>query len=186
VATAAKAVAVKRAPTLMERVANRSREAGLAIPIPGVVLPVIGEITSRFSRSRLHPLLGIFRPHLGVDLSAPRGTNITSPAAGRVVSVGRSFNYGLMVEINHGGGVSTLYAHCQKILVKAGDEVLPGAIIATVGSTGLASGPHVHFEVHVNGRPVDPFSYLLTPRNPAPIADVDRAGGGPEPPHQVP
>jgi murein DD-endopeptidase MepM/ murein hydrolase activator NlpD len=182
-ATAAKQVAVKHTPTLMERVAARGRrdDSGLAAPLPGVVLPVIGEITSRFSRSRLHPLLNIFRPHLGVDLSAPRGTNITAPAAGRVTNVARSFNDGLMVELNHGGGVVTRYAHCQKVLVKTGDEVLPGAVIATVGSSGLATGPHVHFEVVVNGRPVDPFSYLLTAHNAAPVANADRAGGGPEP-----
>jgi murein DD-endopeptidase MepM/ murein hydrolase activator NlpD len=179
----AKKPAAPRSATLVERVANRTRhdEAGLSAPAPGVVLPVIGEITSRFTRSRLHPLLNVFRPHLGVDLSAPRGTNNTAPAAGKVTYVGRTFGDGLMVSLDHGGGVVTRYAHCQKALVKVGDEVVAGSVIATVGSSGLATGPHVHFEVVVNGKPVDPLAYLVSAHD-STAGDRISGGGGPDQP----
>src|SRR5262249_21270135 len=97
---------------------RRHEEAGLSSPAPGVVLPVIGEITSVFSRSRFHPLLGILRPHRGVDVSAPAHTPITAPADGRVTYVGRTALDGRVVELDHGGGVVTRYAHCSKIVVK--------------------------------------------------------------------
>lgn len=141
----------------------RQTVMGLAQPSPGIVLPVIGQITSRFSRSRWHPILGIFRPHKGVDVAAPRGTSITAPAAGRVVFVGRRLGDGLMVELDHGEGVRSRYAHCSSVKVKEGDFVSFGDVIATVGSSGLSTGPHVHFEVLVRGRPVDPLRYLIHP-----------------------
>lgn len=137
---------------------------GLAHPASGVVLPVVGEITSRFARSRFHPILRIFRPHLGVDVAAPYGANITAPAAGRVAFVGHLFGDGLVVDLDHGNGVMTRYAHCSRVVVHVGDIVAEGTVIAKVGSSGLATGPHVHFEVRVNGRPVDPMRYLIAPR----------------------
>lgn len=166
---------VARGITLVTRrsAASRSDDAS---PATALGLPVIGTITSRFSTSRLEPLLNIFRPHEGVDISAPRGTNIRAPADGRVTFVGHRIGYGLVVELDHGGGVSTLYAHCQKILVKVGDYVATGAAIAKVGSTGLSTAPHVHFEVEVNGRHVDPLRYLLEPREPAAAPAAYAAG----------
>ena len=140
---------------------RRRADFGLAAPAPGVVLPVIGRISSRFARSRFHPLLHIFRPHLGVDLTAPAGTNITAPAPGRVSFVGRKFGEGLTVDLDHGDGIVSRYGHCKKILVKEGEMVTAGTVIATVGSSGLSTGPHVHFEVRVNGKPVDPLSFIL-------------------------
>lgn len=137
---------------------------GLARPASGVVLPVIGEITSRFARSRFHPILHFFRPHLGVDVSAPYGTDITAPAAGRVAFVGHIFGDGLVVDLDHGNGVRTRYAHCSRVVVREGELVAAGTVIAKVGSSGLATGPHVHFEVRVNGKPVDPMRYLISPR----------------------
>jgi len=122
---------------------------------------VIGRISSRFARSRFHPLLHIFRPHLGVDLTAPAGTNITAPAPGRVSFVGRKFGEGLTVDLDHGNGIVSRYGHCRKILVKEGEMVTQGTVIATVGSSGLSTGPHVHFEVRLNGKPVDPLSFIL-------------------------
>lgn len=124
-------------------------------------LPVIGAIASRFSRSRRHPLLHVVRPHLGVDVAARRGTQITAPAPGRVSFVGRKFGFGLVVEIDHGKGVVTRYAHCGTALVGEGARVERGATIATVGASGLATGPHLHYEVLVNGRQVDPLRYKL-------------------------
>ena len=122
-------------------------------------LPVIGPIASRFSRARRHPLLHIIRPHLGVDVAAPRGTQITAPAAGVVSFVGRKFGFGFVVEIDHGNGVTTRYAHCGKALVSQGAHVTHGVPIATVGTSGLSTGPHLHYEVLVNGHQVDPLRY---------------------------
>ena len=124
-----------------------------------------GQITSTFKSSRLHPILDIFRAHKGVDLAANRGTRIVAPAAGRVISVGWRLGYGLTVELAHTGEVVTLYAHCNAALVKVGDRVAAGATIATVGSSGLATGPHVHFEVHSRGRSVDPIRFLAQSRD---------------------
>ncbi|MDE3054104.1 MAG: M23 family metallopeptidase [Gemmatimonadota bacterium] len=158
---------VAHGPRLIARRAARpSTEVGFAASAAGVLLPVAGTITSRFSQSRWEPLLHLFRPHEGLDISAPQGTSIRAPADGRVTFVGRRLGYGLVVELDHGGGVTTLYAHCQKTLVHKGDYVAKGAAIATVGSTGLSTAPHVHFEVIVNGRHVDPMQYLIAPGEP--------------------
>ena len=136
----------------------------VARPARGVRLPVFGTITSRFSRSRWHPILRIFRPHKGVDVAAPYGSNITAPAAGRVTFVGRKLGDGLMVELDHGAGVQSIYAHCSAVKVRVGDFVSFGDVIALVGSSGLSTAPHVHFEVKVRGEPVDPLKYLITAR----------------------
>jgi murein DD-endopeptidase MepM/ murein hydrolase activator NlpD len=154
---------VARGPTLITRKPLHPTGVGFAASAAGVLLPVAGTITSRFSLSRWEPLLHLFRPHEGLDISAPLGTHIRAPADGRVIFVGRRLGYGLVVELDHGGGVTTLYAHCQKTLVRDGDYVAKGATIATVGSTGLSTAPHVHFEVIVNGRHVDPLRYLIAP-----------------------
>ncbi len=136
------------------------------MPPRDMIMPVSGEITSRFSLSRFHPILDIFRAHRGVDLAAPIGTKIVAPAAGRVRSVGWRFAYGLTVELEHSGDVVTRYAHCRKALVHAGDQVTIGQPIATVGESGLTTGPHVHFEVLVHGKQVDPVHFLATTRTP--------------------
>lgn len=120
-------------------------------------LPVVGEITSRFARARRHPLLGVVRRHDGIDIAAPAGTHILAPAAGRVRFSGKKFGYGYTVEIEHGNGVITRYAHCRSLMVRVGDDVAAGAIIATVGRSGLATAPHLHYEVMVNGRNVNPL-----------------------------
>lgn len=140
-------------------------------------LPVIGMIASTFSLARRHPLLRIVRPHLGVDLAAPSGTRITAPARGRVTFAGRKFALGMVVEIDHGGGVTTRYAHCRSIQVHAGQIVSFGAQIATVGSTGLSTGPHLHYEVLVNGHQVDPLRFSM-PQGPDAAAAGSAAGRG--------
>jgi murein DD-endopeptidase MepM/ murein hydrolase activator NlpD len=142
-------------------------------------LPVIGAIASRFSRARRHPLLHIVRPHLGIDVAAPRGTHITAPAAGVVSFVGRKFGFGLVVEIDHGNGVTTRYAHCGKALVNEGARVTRGIAIATVGTSGLSTGPHLHYEVLVNGRQVDPLRFRLL--QPMPDSAVPPAAPAPAP-----
>lgn len=142
-------------------------------------LPVIGRITSRFSSSRRHPVLGVVRPHRGLDIAANSGTPITAPAPGRVVFAGRKFGFGNVVEIDHGHGIITRYAHCRSLHVKRGMTVETGATIATVGRTGLASGPHLHFEVLVDGRSVDPLKQrvetLLASRAPAPAPEAPKS-----------
>jgi murein DD-endopeptidase MepM/ murein hydrolase activator NlpD len=124
-------------------------------------LPVVGEITSRFARARRHPLLGVVRKHAGVDIAASAGTPITAPAPGRVIFSGRKFGYGNVVDIDHGNGVVTRYAHCRALMVREGDEVAAGAVIATVGRSGLATAPHLHYEVRVRGRNVNPLKTSL-------------------------
>lgn len=169
---------VKRGPTLITRKARFANPKGISTAAMGVVLPVNGTITSGFAQSRWEPILHLFRPHEGVDISAPQGTNIRAPADGRVSFVGHKLGYGLVVELNHGGGVTTLYAHCEKILVHVGDYVAEGGAIATVGSTGLSTAPHVHFEVVVNGRHMDPLKYLLEPADPGPVAAAPTYAAG--------
>lgn len=125
------------------------------------ILPTDGRISSVFSHSRLHPILDVARPHRGVDVTAPMGTPIISTAAGRVTFVGRQGGYGNMVEVDHGYGVRTRYAHASKLLVRRGQKVERGETIAEVGSTGLSAAPHVHYEVWVSGRAIDPRRYIL-------------------------
>ena len=174
--TSAPAAVARRAPKLMtpglRASARRTDRAVDDAPSTGGIegLPVIGPIASRFSRARRHPLLKVVRPHLGVDVAARRGTQITAPATGRVSFVGRRFGFGLVVEIDHGNGVVTRYAHCGSALVSEGARVQRGVPIATVGASGLASGPHLHYEVLVRGRQVDPLRYKLPQAEPDIVA----------------
>ena len=147
------------------------------LPPRDMIMPVAGVISSGFSASRFHPLLAIFRAHKGVDVSAPAGTPIVAPAAGSVSYVGWRFGYGLTVEVEHSGGVMTRYAHCRMSRVHVGDHVSPGQVIATVGSSGLATGPHVHFEVIARGNSVDPIKFLALSRDPVAVAKIYGQGG---------
>jgi murein DD-endopeptidase MepM/ murein hydrolase activator NlpD len=128
-------------------------------------LPVIGAIVSEFTTARRHPILHIIRPHLGIDISAVRGTRVAAPADGRVTRVGRQFAFGLVVEIEHADGVTTRYAHLRSALVKQGQRVVRGAVIATVGSSGLTTGPHLHYEIAINGKQVDPLKFRIAQRS---------------------
>jgi murein DD-endopeptidase MepM/ murein hydrolase activator NlpD len=118
-------------------------------------LPVAGRVTSGYG-VRIDPLTGAPSTHPGLDVGAPTGTPIRSPARGVVLSAGPKGGYGNAVEIDHGDGLVTLYGHASELLVSKGQTVEPGQEIATVGATGRATGPHLHFEVRVAGRPVDP------------------------------
>ena len=126
------------------------------------IMPTPGWLTSQFSRSRNHPLLHISRPHEGIDVAAPMGAPIIAPASGVVMRVGYENGYGNTLEIDHGNGIVTRYAHCSRIDVKSGQRVTRGQVIAAVGSTGLATGPHLHYEIHINGKVVNPLTYVLS------------------------
>lgn len=121
--------------------------------------PVGGPITSGFGM-RYHPILHRTRMHNGIDFGAGAGTSILAAADGSVIAATYSKGYGNMVILDHGGGVSTLYGHCSRILVNEGQRIARGQRIALVGSTGLATGPHLHWEVRVNGRPINPARKL--------------------------
>ena len=125
------------------------------------IMPTKGWLTSAFARERVHPILHLARPHEGIDVSAPMGAEIEAPAAGIVTKVDWVEGYGNMLTVDHGYGLVTRYAHCSKILVVRGQRVKRGQKIALVGSTGLSTGPHLHYEVWVNGKPVNPAKYVL-------------------------
>ena len=125
------------------------------------IVPTMGYLTSSFSRSRMHPVYNRARPHQGVDISAPTGTSIVSAANGVVRQAGYDGGYGNVVEVDHGYGVVTRYAHASKLLVRQGQRVARGEKIALVGSTGLAVGPHLHYEVLVNGQATNPRKFFF-------------------------
>ena len=121
--------------------------------------PVRREVTSGFGY-RVHPIFNVRRMHTGIDINGDMGDPIKAASAGTVVSAGWRGGYGRCVVISHGGNLATLYGHLSVIQVSAGDKVQKGQVIGRVGSTGYSTGPHLHFEVRVNGDPVDPLGYL--------------------------
>ena len=131
------------------------------------IMPTAGWLSSAFSRMREHPILHEVRAHEGIDVSAPMGTPIEAPANGVVTQAGWEPGYGNIVVIDHGFGIVTKFAHASRILVRVGARVRRGEQIALVGNTGLSTGPHLHYEVHVKGIAVNPARYIL----PAVIVD---------------
>jgi murein DD-endopeptidase MepM/ murein hydrolase activator NlpD len=125
------------------------------------IMPTAGWLSSHFSRSRFHPILHISRPHEGIDISAPMGSPVIAPASATIIRVARENGYGLVLELNHGNGIVTKFAHLSRVAVKEGQRVTRGQLIANVGNSGLSTGPHLHYEIHVNGKVVDPLTYVL-------------------------
>lgn len=121
--------------------------------------PTMGSITSSFGK-RIHPITHKLRMHNGVDISSPYGTPIRVGGDGKVIFAGYDSGYGNYIIVDHGGGLATLYAHCSRFAAGVGVIVKAGQTIAYVGSTGLSTGPHVHFEVHVHGEPVNPLGKM--------------------------
>ncbi len=123
-------------------------------PVPGY-----NKITSKFGM-RTHPITGVYKLHTGTDIGAPTGADFVASNKGIVIAAEYNTAYGNYVMIDHGGGIQTLYAHGSQIVVSVGQEVSAGDVVLKVGSTGYATGPHAHFEVRINGTPVEPLTYL--------------------------
>lgn len=165
---------------MMDPLMRQAGEAGLALP-GGIGMPSTGTIgmpspavsmqaandaalfdgalTSSFGW-RQHPVTGGARFHKGVDIAMPEGRDVPAARAGEVAFAGEQGAYGLTVVVNHGGGISTRYAHLSELRVAAGDRVTDGQSLALSGATGRVTGAHLHFEVLENGQPVDPATSI--------------------------
>lgn len=121
--------------------------------------PSTKRLTSRFA-TRQHPIDGVTKMHNGIDIAGGYGADIVAADSGTVLFSGNSSSYGKYIVISHGNGLTTLYAHCSQLLVSAGASVSRGQTIAKVGSTGKSTGPHLHFEVSLNGSRQDPLNYV--------------------------
>ncbi len=137
---------------------RKSQYSGTRPGRGGLLWPTNGRKTSEFGY-RTHPIYGTRRMHTGIDIGAPTGQTIVAVAKGKVVSAGWRGGYGLAVVIDHGGGLATLYGHQSRLTVSAGEVVSQGQKIGEVGSTGNSTGPHLHFEVRVNGEPRNPMEW---------------------------
>lgn len=140
----------------MARVQNElKREPGQVL----TVKPAEGRLSSRFGPRKLK-FERRARQHNGIDLAAPKGTPIRAAGPGQVVAIGWRGAYGRVVEIDHGQGLTTIYAHMDKYIVKKGQAVAAGQNIGQMGNTGRSTGPHLHFEVRVNNIPIDPMKFV--------------------------
>jgi murein DD-endopeptidase MepM/ murein hydrolase activator NlpD len=124
------------------------------------ILPAEGWITSYFGQ-RISPTAGKLKMHEGLDVGAAYGTHVNAPADGIVTFSGEKAGFGKFVQVDHGYGIETIYAHNQSLFVKAGEKVKRGHLLAGVGNTGHSTGPHLHYEVRVNGIAVDPLYFIL-------------------------
>ena len=130
-----------------------------AVGVTETVTPALGWISSEFGW-REHPVDGEEKFHNGVDLAVNEGTDVLAFAAGTVDYIGDSPVYGLYLQLDHGGGVKTFYAHCEQLCVQQGQTVSAGEVVARSGSTGNATGPHLHFEIKLNGVRLNPAYYI--------------------------
>ncbi len=122
--------------------------------------PAVGVLTAGFGL-RSDPFTGAQEFHTGIDISSPTGGRVVSPASGTVVKVGWQNGYGRIVEIAHGFGIRTIYAHLEATRVAEGQRLRRGDLVGSIGSTGRSTGPHLHYEVQIAGRPVNPLDYVL-------------------------
>ena len=125
------------------------------------IKPTIGNYSIDGFGMRRHPILGVRKFHHGIDLACDYGTEVRSPGDGKVIVVERRAGFGLVVEIDHGFGYKTIYAHLSKAMVKKGNSVTRGQKIAKSGNSGLSSGPHLHYEVHHDGISLDPTDFFF-------------------------
>ncbi|HZP43788.1 MAG TPA: M23 family metallopeptidase [Candidatus Binatia bacterium] len=141
----------------LEHAVDRTSKLMSALPLRW---PLRGPVDSEFGRRR-SPWNGRPELHEGIDIGGAPGTPITAPAAGTVVTAGSGGDYGRHVVIDHGNGVKSLFGHMKEIDVKAGEHVAKGQVVGLVGGSGRSTGPHLHYEVRVDGKPVDPRGFLL-------------------------
>jgi murein DD-endopeptidase MepM/ murein hydrolase activator NlpD len=147
----------KEQASIKKVIAERAKAAGAA---PGTLRrPVPGGVSSGFG-SRIHPIYGYSLMHNGVDMNGGMGQEVVAAASGTVFFAGVKGGYGNSLMIDHGGGMVTLYAHQSRFAVSNGQRVNAGQVIGYVGSTGVSTGPHLHFEVRINGNPVNPVKYF--------------------------
>jgi len=123
------------------------------------ILPTVGWVSSQFALRRYHPIFHITRPHEGIDIAAPMGAPVIAPAAGIVITTTTRAGYGLLLEVDHGRGIVTRYGHLSRVLVRVGQAVTRGQLLANVGSSGISTGPHLHYEIRVAGEVVDPLLF---------------------------
>ena len=138
----------------------RSRGVSRQISTGSLVWPARGRIVSRFGYRR-HPIWGGFHLHTGIDIAAPFGNPIISADSGEIIFSGWWDGYGKAIVIDHGRGYTTVYGHMSRVYMQAGQSVAKGQMIGLVGSTGFSTGPHLHFEIRYNGKPIDPLSRLI-------------------------
>ncbi|MBK5251752.1 MAG: peptidoglycan DD-metalloendopeptidase family protein [Peptostreptococcaceae bacterium] len=142
-----------------EEIRRKQSDAEYAGGIMTWPAPGYTRITSMFGY-RIHPILKTKKMHTGIDIGVPANSSIVAAQSGTVIAAGYNGGYGKIVMIDHGGGIVTLYAHNNTLLVKEGDKVAKGQAISKSGSTGLSTGPHLHFEVRENGEYVNPVPWV--------------------------
>jgi murein DD-endopeptidase MepM/ murein hydrolase activator NlpD len=155
--------AVRRGAVLSSRLAlieKRLSTQADQLSLTPTLAPAVGVLTAGFG-NRIDPFNGRPEFHTGIDISTPTGNRIVAPANGTVVRVGWENGYGRFVEVAHGYGVNTTYSHLATARVIEGQRVKRGDVIALVGSTGRSTGPHLHYEVHAAGKPVNPLDFIL-------------------------
>lgn len=151
------------------------RADGTSMKKPFLRSPLeFSRVTSGFNPKRYHPILKRRRPHNGTDFGAPTGTPVRAVAEGKVVRAGWAGGHGRFVKIQHDGGFSTSYSHLSKISVTSGVRVRQGQVVGAVGSSGLATGPHLHYQMWHHGRFIDPMKAKLPNQTPLPEAERDR------------
>jgi murein DD-endopeptidase MepM/ murein hydrolase activator NlpD len=146
----------------LDAIRGKARELPIANPAPG------RPISSSFGMRR-DPLLGMPAHHSGMDFRAPTGTAVVAAGPGTVISAGWNGGYGRMVEVDHGGGFTTRYAHLKSVAVKPGQKLTAGETVGRVGSSGRSTGPHLHYEVRKEGAPIDPLRFIKAGKRVAPF-----------------
>lgn len=168
---------VVQSKSLDEIVALAKEKEKMLAAIPAI-LPIKKEDMTRVASGykwRMHPILKIRKFHKGMDFTAPKGTPIYASGSGVVIRAARSSSFGKVVYIDHGYGYKTVYAHMSKIKARRGQKVKRGDLIGYVGNTGISVSPHLHYEVHKNGRAVNPINFYYGDLTPEQFAELQKA-----------